>query len=100
MKNRLYVGGISWGVDDDMLRDHFERFGAVRDVRVIRDRDTGRSRGFGFVTFENPIDASAAMDELDGSIHEGRKIRVSEAIQRQRPFRTSSYQGSRSRYAH
>jgi len=90
MKNRLYVGGISWGVDDDELRRHFEQFGAVRDARVIKDRETGRSRGFGFVTFESSQDALEARNELDGSTHAGRTIRVNEALER-RPRRSSEY---------
>ena len=82
---KLFVGGISWGVDDEELRRHFETHGAVIDARVIYDRDTGRSRGFGFVTFEDDAAADAAKEALDGSEHEGRTIRVNEAEERTRP---------------
>ncbi|MEO0603924.1 MAG: RNA-binding protein, partial [Myxococcota bacterium] len=61
MGSKLFVGGLSWDTTDDSLRTAFETFGAVREARVILDRDTGRSRGFGFVTFETPGDAQEAM---------------------------------------
>ena len=96
MKNKLFVGGISWSVDDDELRRHFGQFGAIVDARVIRDRETGRSRGFGFVTFESADDAAVAKRELDGSEHAGRTIRVNEAEER-RPQRHNSYGGNHSR---
>ncbi len=92
MNKKLFVGGISWGVDDDELRRHFEQYGVVQDSKVIRDRETGRSRGFGFVTFESAEDAATAKRELDGSEHQGRTIRVNEAEQR-RSQRQSSYGG-------
>ncbi|MBX3251862.1 MAG: RNA-binding protein, partial [Myxococcales bacterium] len=57
MTTKVFVGGLSWGTDDNGLFRAFEKFGAVVEAKVIQDRDTGRSRGFGFVTFE---DASAA----------------------------------------
>ena len=85
MKNKLFVGGISWGVDDEALRHHFAQYGTVVDARVIRDRETGRSRGFGFVTYESADDAAVARQELDGSEHEGRTIRVNEAEERRSP---------------
>ena len=80
---KLYVGNLSWGTDEDELRNAFERFGDVRDVKVITDRDTGRSRGFGFVTFENPDDAQTAMSEMDGAEVDGRPLKVNEARERQ-----------------
>jgi len=63
-KNKLFVGGLSWDTDDAGLRSAFEEFGEVTDAKVITDRDTGRSRGFGFVTFSDTADAQAAMDEI------------------------------------
>jgi len=50
MSNKLFVGSLSWGTNDDGLRHHFGQYGALEDVKVITDRETGRSRGFGFVT--------------------------------------------------
>mmetsp|Transcript_44536 Transcript_44536/g.172705 ORF Transcript_44536/g.172705 Transcript_44536/m.172705 type:complete len:92 (+) Transcript_44536:99-374(+) len=79
---RLFVGGISWDTNDDLLRDAFARFGPVRDARVIYDRDSGRSRGFGFVTFDNDEDADNAVENMDGQELDGRRIRVNEAMDR------------------
>ncbi len=82
---KLFVGGLSWGVDDEELRRHFEQYGSVSEARVIYDRDTGRSRGFGFVTYEDASAAEEAKSQLDGSEHEGRTIRVNDAEERSRP---------------
>lgn len=78
-KNKLFVGGLSWDTDDAGLRTAFERFGPITESKVITDRDTGRSRGFGFVTFDAPADAQNAIGEMDGTELDGRRIRVSEA---------------------
>lgn len=82
MSKKLFVGGLPWAVDDEALRSHFEAFGEVIDARVIYDRDTGRSRGFGFVTFEVAADADEAIDALNESEFDGRTIRVNEAQER------------------
>jgi RNA recognition motif-containing protein len=82
--NKLYVGGLSWNTDNDGLRQAFERFGAVEDVRVVTDRETGRSRGFGFVTFSSSEAAQAAISEMDGTSLDGRNIKVNEAEDRPR----------------
>ncbi len=79
---KLFVGSLSWDTDDDSLRDAFERFGEVSEAKVISDRDTGRSRGFGFVTFINKEDGEAAIEEMDGSDLDGRDIKVNEARER------------------
>jgi RNA recognition motif-containing protein len=84
MSKKLFVGGLSWGTDDDALRTAFERFGAIDDAKVISDRETGRSRGFGFVTFSSDADAMNAMSEMDGKQLDGRTIKVNEAQERQR----------------
>jgi heterogeneous nuclear ribonucleoprotein A1/A3 len=77
--NKLYVGGLSWNTDNEGLRQAFERFGDVEDVRVVTDRETGRSRGFGFVTFSSNEAAQAAISEMDGTALDGRNIKVNEA---------------------
>ena len=82
MSNKLFVGGLSWDTDSAGLQRAFEEHGAVREATVITDRDTGRSRGFGFVTFENAADASTAMQELNGTDLDGRTIRVDSANDR------------------
>ena len=90
MSNKLFVGGLSWDTDDASLNAAFARFGPVSDVKVITDRDSGRSRGFGFVTFDAPADAETAMDAMDGADLDGRAIRVNIAEdkpRRQRPQR-------------
>ncbi|MFJ9342339.1 RNA recognition motif domain-containing protein [Streptomyces sp. NPDC101733] len=76
---RLYVGGLSYSVDDDGLRNLFEPFGTVEFVKVIRDFHSGRSKGFGFVEMSTPQEARAAIEALNGSVHERRTITVSEA---------------------
>ncbi|MGM0574124.1 MAG: RNA recognition motif domain-containing protein [Myxococcota bacterium] len=79
MSKKLFVGGLSWDTDDHSLREAFEAYGDVSDAAVITDRETGRSRGFGFVTFEDPAAADEAMAKMDGSSLDGRSIRVNEA---------------------
>jgi cold-inducible RNA-binding protein len=82
MSKKLYVGGLSWGTTDESLRRAFERFGEVTEAKVIMDRDTGRSRGFGFVTFAGDDHAMSAIGEMDGASLDGRNIKVSEAQDR------------------
>ncbi len=82
MSKKLFVGGIPWTTDDQGLRQSFEGYGEVLDAKVITDRDTGRSRGFGFVTFANGGEADAAVEDMDGTELEGRRINVSEARDR------------------
>ena len=82
MSKKLYVGGLSWGTTDESLRRAFERFGEVTEAKVIMDRDTGRSRGFGFVTFAGDDHAMTAIGEMDGASLDGRNIKVSEAQDR------------------
>ncbi|KAL1319980.1 hypothetical protein HN51_064742 [Arachis hypogaea] len=80
--NRLFIGGLSYGVDDQSLRDAFSGFGDVVDAKVVTDRDTGRSRGFGFVNFSSDESASSALSGMDGQDLNGRVIRVSYANDR------------------
>jgi len=82
MSDKLFVGGLSWDTTDDALERAFGEFGAVSEAKVITDRETGRSRGFGFVTFANGADAATAMQKMDGSVLDGRTIRVNEANER------------------
>lgn len=82
MARKLFVGGIAWATTNEGLREAFERFGEVEDARIITDRDTGRSRGFGFVTFQDDDAAQAAIQEMDGEELDGRRLRVNEANER------------------
>ena len=84
MSKKLFVGGLSWGTDDSGLRTAFETFGEVTDAKVITDRDTGRSRGFGFVTFAESADADTAINEMNGTDLDGRTLNVNEARDRRR----------------
>ena len=79
---KIFAGGLSWNTDDDGLREAFEAYGEVDSAKVITDRDTGRSRGFGFVEMPDSADAQKAIDELDGAELDGRNIRVNEAQER------------------
>lgn len=82
MGKKLFVGGLSWNTNDEGLLDAFSAFGEVTDAKVITDRDTGRSRGFGFVTFADAESASTAIAQMDGTDLDGRTIRVNEAEER------------------
>ena len=82
MGKKLFVGGLSWNTNEDSLREGFERFGNVEEAKVITDRETGRSRGFGFVTFDSDEAANTAITEMDGKEFDGRSIKVNEAQER------------------
>lgn len=75
-KQNLFIGSLAYATTDDSLRAFFEQVGPVASARVITDRDTGRSKGFGFVEFENDDDNQKAIDQLDGKELEGRTISV------------------------
>lgn len=80
---RLYVGNFPWSTTEDDLRTLFGQHGAVRFAKIITDRETGRSRGFGFVEFESIDDAQLAMTATDEQDFNGRALRVREASQRE-----------------
>jgi RNA recognition motif-containing protein len=82
---KLYVGNLSSSTTEEVLLSKFGAHGEVQDLAMITDRDTDRSRGFGFVTMDNSEEANAAMAALDGTELEGRKIRVIEAKPRGNP---------------
>ncbi|KAK6925110.1 RNA recognition motif domain, partial [Dillenia turbinata] len=84
--SKVFVGGISYGTDEQALRETFGHYGEVIEARVITDRDSGRSRGFGFVTFTSTEGASAAIQAMDGQDLQGRRIRVNYANDRGRGF--------------
>jgi RNA recognition motif-containing protein len=79
MSVKLFVGGVSWNATDASLHEAFSEFGEVTDAKIITDRETGKSRGFGFVTFKSPADAANALDAMNGSTLDGRTITVNEA---------------------
>jgi cold-inducible RNA-binding protein len=79
MSKKLYVGNLSYDADDNALRDFFAAAGTVVAATIIRFRDSGRSKGFGFVEFESEEAAQKAIDMFNGQEHLGRKLVVSEA---------------------
>ncbi len=82
MSNRLYVGNLSFSTSEETLRSAFSAIGPVDRVDMPTDRETGRPRGFGFVTMTNAKDAEKAISELDGSQLDGRPLRVNVAEER------------------
>ena len=98
MGNKIFVGSLSWGTTDQMLNDAFAEFGTISEAKVILDRETGRSRGFGFVTMSQQSEAADAIAALDGQELDGRTVRVNEA--QDRPHRDGGGQrgGGNSRW--
>ncbi|KAL9255723.1 Glycine-rich RNA-binding protein 3, mitochondrial-like protein [Drosera capensis] len=85
ISSKVFVGGLSYGIDDDGLKQAFSQYGQVIDAKVVFDRETNRSRGFGFVTFTSSEEASSAILALDGQDLDGRRVRVSYATEKARP---------------
>ena len=80
----IFVGNLAWGVDDVALREAFEAHGVVERAKVVHDRETGRSRGFGFVEMPNREEAEVAIEAMEGKNLMGRPIRCNESQQRDR----------------
>lgn len=83
MSNKLYCGNLSYNVRSAQLEELFAEFGEVVSAQVIEDRETGRSKGFGFVEMGNSEAAQAAIDGLNGRDHDGRNLQVNEARPRE-----------------
>ncbi len=79
MSKKLFVGNIEWSITQEELQELFGQFGEVEEAIIIKDRETNRSKGFGFVTYVNSDDADKAVDGLDGYEFNGRNIAVNEA---------------------
>ncbi len=79
----IYCGNISYDTSEDDLKDLFGQYGEVSSVRVIKDRDTGRSKGFGFVDMDNDAEAKEAIEALNEKDHMGRALRINEARPRE-----------------
>ncbi len=84
MSNKLFVGTLSWNTTSEELTEAFAAIGEVVEAKVLTDRETGRSRGFGFVTFKDENDATRAIEQLDGTTLDGRTIKVDKANERPR----------------
>ena len=91
MGNKLYVGNLAYSVRDDSLHQAFSQFGTVTSAKVMMDRDTGRSKGFGFVEMGSDAEAQAAINGMNGQALEGRAVVVNEA--RPREERPGGYGG-------
>jgi RNA recognition motif-containing protein len=86
---KIYVGNLPWSATDASLQDAFSAFGEVTSASVVTDRETGRSRGFGFIEMEDGADADKAIRELDGRDLDGRAMRVNEARPKERRERSN-----------
>ena len=79
MSKKLYVGNLSWGLSEDQLKEAFAKYGEIEESIIITDRHSGRSKGFGFVTFANDAEGDAAIEGMHEQELEGRKVIVNEA---------------------
>lgn len=95
MNKKLFVANISWSMTEQQLLAAFQPYGNVIEAIIMMDRETNRSRGFGFVTFDNPVDASKAKTEMNGQEFNGRKLAVDFA--REKTFNRDNNRAS-SRY--
>ncbi len=84
MGRKLYVGNLPFSATEQDLSDKFAAFGTVKSVKLITDRDTGRTRGFGFIEMASEAEAHAAIDSLNGSDYDGRPMKVNEARPQQK----------------
>ena len=82
MEKKLFVGGIAWATTEEQLREAFSEHGEIKDLIIIKDRETGRSKGYGFVTMADEESGKNAMEQLNGKEIDGRTLRVDEATER------------------
>jgi len=83
MENKLFVGNLAWGATEEDLQQYFGQFGSIQQIEVMRDRFTGRARGFAFVTFATPEEAQAAVNNTEGKEFQGRPLKVNVARPRE-----------------
>lgn len=95
MKNKLFFGGLAWATTEAGLRAACEKYGEVEDVSIIQDRATGRSKGFGFVTFATDEGAARALEAMNGMVLDGRTIKVD--YPREREYQGDSRGGRETR---
>lgn len=95
MGKKLYVGNLSYEVDNSALQEMFTAHGTVESADVIQDRDTGRSKGFGFVQMGSDTEATAAIAALNGQQYDGRALTVNEAKPREAKPRTGGGGGGK-----
>lgn len=95
MGRKLYVGNLPYGITEDALSEKLSEFGKVESVKIITDRDTGQSKGFGFVEMGSDSEAHAAIDGLNGQDYQGRPLKVNEAKPQERNSRGGGGGGGR-----
>ena len=88
MAKKLYVGNLSYNTTEDGLRNYFAGFGTVTSAKIITDRDTGNSKGFGFIEMSTDEEANAAIKGTNGTEYDGRQLRVNEAMDKPRRERS------------
>jgi RNA recognition motif-containing protein len=93
MSTKLYVGNLSFRVTSDDLQEHFSQAGSVESANIVQDRETGRSRGFGFVEMSNEEDANNAIAQFNGQEYDGRNMVVNEARPREEGGGRGGYGG-------
>lgn len=89
--SKVYVGNLPWGATEDSLRTAFSKWGPLQDVFIVRDRLSGRSKGFGFITYETSESAEDAVKNMNEAVFEGRNLRVNNATEK--PPRTDFNKG-------
>ena len=94
MGRKLYVGNLPYSASEQSVRDAFSKCGTVSSVSIISDRDTGQSKGFGFVEMSSDAEAQAAIQQLNGTSLDGRQIKVNEAKPRENRSGGGGYGGS------
>lgn len=95
MGKKLYVGNISFNATEETLTEYFSGAGTVDSVRIITDRDTGRSKGFGFIEMSSDDEAASAIESLDGQDFDGRPLRVNEAKPQEKRESRGGFGGNR-----
>jgi len=85
----IYVGNLNYGITEDELREVFEKYGEVTSAKIISDKYSGRSKGFGFIEMSNDEEAKEAIENIDGTDVKGRNIKVNQARERNDNFRNN-----------
>jgi RNA recognition motif-containing protein len=98
MGKKLYVGNLTYSVSDDSLQQYFSEFGTITSAKIIMDRDSGRSKGFGFVEMSSDAEAQAAISGMNGKVIDGRGMTVNEARPMEPRTGGGGYGGGRNSY--
>ncbi len=85
----IYVGNLNYGITEDELREVFEKYGEVTSAKIISDKYSGRSKGFGFIEMTNDEEAKEAIENIDGTDVKGRNIKVNQARERNDNFKSN-----------